>query len=406
MLERMFPRSLLTVGLCLALVAGPEPGRGQAPRAGKDKGIGKERKEDGNNRRPRIETSDGVKLRGYYYPAAGKKRDATVLLLHGLKKGETFQKDEWLDLAEALQKDGYAVLGFDCRGYGDSKDLSSPEAFWSKRYNLEGVRRTGAGGKLPEHIEASQFSSTYYQYLLNDVLAAKSFLDRRNDAGELNVSNLFVIGADESAALGLMWMGLQWRLVRDKNPPGVVGGPPNPDEPEGRDLVGAVWLGAAHTLGGQNPSPSPGTWVRDLAKDHKVPMLFVYGGDDTRAESTAHGLIRRAFPTYKPLKITDEPKDRAFQLFREWGIPKTKLTGSTLLQTKRTTSDIQNYLDAALNRRGPSDSKVREASKSQYFWTFPPPSGSPNVPTRYGLAKRAGESVPDMPPPLVLNSIR
>jgi hypothetical protein len=400
------PRVLLAGGLALACLSAPDLGRAQAPKAGKAP-PGREKEEDkGNYKRFFFESGDGVRLRGYFFPAGGKKKDACVLLLHGLKKGESFKKDEWLDLAEELQKDGYAVLGFDFRGYGDSKELTSPEGFWGKSYN-QGVRRTGAGGRLPEHIEASQFAPGYYLYLLNDILAAKAYLDRRNDAGEVNTSNLFVIGTDEAATLGLAWMASEWHLVRDKNPPGV-GGPPNPDEPEGRGLVGAVWLGLTPTLGGQTPNPSPGVWVRELGKEHKVPMLFVYGAEDAKGEQNALAMVRRAFPGYKPPKPDQKATDKTYELFRDWAIPKTKLTGSTLLQVKKTTADIKLYLAAALENRGPADSKVRDAAKSQYLWTLPPVAGVGLRQPRFYpyAAKPAGDAVPSMPPPQVLGAGR
>src|ERR1700733_2750774 len=77
---------------------------------------------------------DGVELAGTFYPKlpGGKDRDACVMLLHNFDriKGGNSHQDGWDHLAEELQKEGYAVLSFDFRGFGDSKEVSR-EKFWN-----------------------------------------------------------------------------------------------------------------------------------------------------------------------------------------------------------------------------------------------------------------------------------
>src|SRR5438874_1289007 len=75
-------------------------------------------------KRVTFKTYDGVELAGTFYPAGGTaKKDATVLLLHDFdhKSGGNSHQDRWDELAERLQQEGYSVLSFDFRGFGESK---------------------------------------------------------------------------------------------------------------------------------------------------------------------------------------------------------------------------------------------------------------------------------------------
>src|SRR5439155_10748847 len=120
---------------------------------------------------------------------------------------------------------GYAVLTFDFRGHGDSTSLANVMQFWTQPHN-KGVGVTVNPVKPPDSIDNKTFLPTYYRYLVNDVAAAKAFLDRKNDGGELNVANLVVIGAGEGATVGALWLASEFHMKRGIPPPGFVGVPP------------------------------------------------------------------------------------------------------------------------------------------------------------------------------------
>ena len=105
---------------------------------------------------------------------------------------------------------------------------------------------------LPVAIDHKDFQAAYYRYLVNDITAAKAYLDRRNDDGELNTSNTIVIGAGEGATLGALWLAQECRKKRDKNPPpmGGIARPPMLAESEGKDVACAVWLTISSKLAG------------------------------------------------------------------------------------------------------------------------------------------------------------
>ena len=88
-------------------------------------------------------TFDEVELSGSFYrsaPVGKKDKDAVVLLLHDFRhnKGGGSQEDGWRQLAGQLQKEGYAVLSFDFRGFGNSKSVSPK--FWLHQHNKAGIR--------------------------------------------------------------------------------------------------------------------------------------------------------------------------------------------------------------------------------------------------------------------------
>ena len=106
---RLVP-ALVVLAAGLLLPGGAARGQGKKP----------------NTKNVPFETSDGVRLSGTLYPNPGGKREAVVMLLHDfdLKKGGSSQQAGWTNLAAKLQSEGYAVLMFDFRGFGDSKALA------------------------------------------------------------------------------------------------------------------------------------------------------------------------------------------------------------------------------------------------------------------------------------------
>src|SRR5262249_52011401 len=94
-------------------------------------------------------------------------------------------------------------------------------------------------------IGYADFQPGYYPHLVNDIIAAKQYLDRRSDGGDCNSANLVVIGAEDGATLGALWLASECYLYRA------------PQEfplklekhPELKDVACAVWLSMSPTLG-------------------------------------------------------------------------------------------------------------------------------------------------------------
>ena len=193
-----------------------------------------------------ILTVDGVKLRGQFYPATNKCL-ATVIMLHSIGEGKSMKAPEWQSLAKSLQKNGCSVLMFDFRGHGDSTEIASPKDFWSLMPNAKYVRT-----KNKEEIDVKDFikqGAYYLPVLCNDIAAARAYLERRNDnSKDCNTSTIVVIGADTGATLGAIWMNSEWnryKIVPNANNPLR---PELAKTPEGKDIIGAVFLSISPSL--------------------------------------------------------------------------------------------------------------------------------------------------------------
>ncbi|MFM7152094.1 MAG: alpha/beta hydrolase family protein, partial [Gemmataceae bacterium] len=269
-----------------------------------------------------FKTADGVTIQGTFYPNPSGKRDAVVILLHDfdLKKGGKSQDEGWSDLALALQKDGYAVLQFDFRGFGESKEID-PDLFW-KQQSSSMVRRRSA--KVSTTIDHKDFMPRYIPYLVNDIAAAKAYLDRQNDQRNCNTSSVIVIGAGEGATLGALWMANETRRRRDKNPVNpLIPQPPILGDPESRDLASGVWLTISPRLGGVPVSGPLQKFIVEVGKENKIPQAFLFGKLDGQGDTFSRSL-------FKSIGSSQGSKKDA-RLTGIMAIPDSKLTGHKLL---------------------------------------------------------------------------
>jgi hypothetical protein len=327
-----------------------------------------------------FKTADGVTLSGNFYAAGGKKqKDAVVMLLHDFdhKNGGGSKKGGWPTLAKALQDAGYAVLSFDFRGFGDSREVNK-EVFWDTRkfpYNTPlNIRRKGA--KVPESIDHKDFTGSYYAYLVNDVAAAKAFLDRANDRKECNSSSVLIVGAGQGATLGAMWVANECYRRKDKNKNNLVVVPDLAGEPEVKDVAGCVWLTVSPQIETRSVGTQlRGTWVTAAVKTNKVPMAFYYGKNDSKGYNTSSNIVKSLKAAAKGAQV------------QERAIEGSSSIGSKLLDgpTNRT---IIKDLDAILESRGPREQKDKKSEDSAFYYVTNPKAPRPVI------NKKAGDEVP------------
>ncbi|MDA1050980.1 MAG: alpha/beta fold hydrolase [Planctomycetota bacterium] len=151
-----------------------------------------------------VMASDGVPIRCSYYAGGfvqtpGEKKDkpkiekkpgkevVPVILLHGWEG----RRRDFDELASTLQTRGHAVIVPDLRGHGDSTTYQD------------------ANGLLKE-IDRDRMRSTDMAGMLLDVEVAKKFFLEKNNAGEVNIELLCVIGADVGAIVAVNWAAFDW----------------------------------------------------------------------------------------------------------------------------------------------------------------------------------------------------
>lgn len=305
-------------------------------------------------------TVDGVTLNGNYY--AGRNGNAaTVLMLHPV--GDSSKKQGWVELAQKLQAEGFAVLTFDFRGHGSSKEVD-PAVFWNTPFN-KANNLTNSG---KESIDIKSFNPAYYTALVNDIAAAKAFLDVKNDEKECNTAKFIVIGAETGATLGALWMHQEWYRCRLKQFMGVA--KPDTGRPEGADTICGVWLSISPTLG-RSYRINLSALLAKPGKEKAVPMLFLHGNEDKDAQKLAKSL-EKSLVTYKGKDEQGQPKrDEKYRYTAAVGLG-TKLKGVGLLQKGLATDkNIADYLKEVAESRGKGRTS-RDFVNTAFVWTLPP----------------------------------
>ncbi|MSR32290.1 MAG: hypothetical protein EXR99_12365 [Gemmataceae bacterium] len=337
-------------------------------------------------------TSDGVLITGKFYSGAKGKDLPTVLCLHGFthKKGGSSTTKEWEGLALALQKEGHSVLTFDFRGHGKSTIVSGK--FWEAEINkkLPGALKTDR----PRKISYTDFTSSYYPNLVNDIAAAKCFLDARNDSLEANTSNLVVVGAGEGATLGALWMASEWRRQPCEVVEYTPGRPANffiasppttktsyltamtAQDPEGAKQLAAIWLTINPTVAGKTMGKLP-NWLKDVTMKRslrRVQTVFVSGKEDKDGDEFSYRMLKIVKPGYVREKKDKEgtkkgaktPEDT--QGFTGEYTYASKMEGDQLLPLA--TKDIVDYMAKVGKKEVLTSHKKQGLEESTYGWFF------------------------------------
>jgi pimeloyl-ACP methyl ester carboxylesterase len=288
-----------------------------------------------------FDTVDEVQLEGYFYGSEPEGKAPAVILLHDL--GGSSQQAGWIQLAKKLQDNGFAVLMFDFRGHGNSTTVDP--AFWRVPVN----NRLKNANPKKQQISYKDFGAGYLPMLVNDIAAARRFLDGKNDGRECNTSNLVLIGAQEGATLGALWLASEWR----RKPP-RKDGEGSDQTPHGQDVAAAVWLSISPTLGGpRGATVRLDNWVRPLRD--KTPMAFLFGEEDKASAALANQLVSVVLKADVPPRL----KHTAAR-----GL-KTKVAGVDLIKSSAADDKILAYLQNVLEARDGPAWYDRETKKAR-----------------------------------------
>jgi len=240
-------------------------------------------------------SADGVELQGTLYKSAKGPASPCVILLHSLFTDPN--KGDWDGLALTLAEKGFTVLRFDFRGHGKSFVVDAKK-FWSPQVmNANYMPALARKNPPPVRVDFKDFERQprYVPQLANDILAARVFLDQENDGGTVNTSSVYLIGATDTAPLGLMYMAAEWtRPSVIPQASGILTLPPqrgeafgNQSDPAGSDIAGAVWLSAS-TKTALPERALERLSVLAPSMREKNHMAFLYGdGDKSRTTGAA-----------------------------------------------------------------------------------------------------------------------
>jgi pimeloyl-ACP methyl ester carboxylesterase len=134
-----------------------------------------------------LRTADGVVLHATFYPSTQGKTAVPIILLHGWKG----DRREYADLATELPTAGHAVLVPDLRGHGESTE-----------------QRVGLSTRV---LDGSRMESAQFARMVEfDMETLKKFLKQKNNAGELNLEKLCIVGSEMGALVAMNWAVLDW----------------------------------------------------------------------------------------------------------------------------------------------------------------------------------------------------
>ena len=148
-----------------------------------------------------LKTKDGLVLHATIYPGQAakfysdaqshKKESVPVIVLHGYKK----DRHDFDELATALQSRGHWVIAPDLRGHGESTQITRPGETATDKID-------------DETLKPADVRDMFARY--GDLEAVKSYLMQKNNAEELNIDKLCVIGSDMGAVVAINWALLDW----------------------------------------------------------------------------------------------------------------------------------------------------------------------------------------------------
>jgi pimeloyl-ACP methyl ester carboxylesterase len=242
-----------------------------------------------------------VQLRLTYFPSTQRKgtdeakQVTPVLMLHDQKETRAV----FNSLAQRLSAMGggkdkgpaFAVLMADLRGHGESTKQALPT----------GASLTIDTSKLNKQVLAGM--ATF------DMEALRSFLIEKNDAGELNLNKLSIIGAGMGASVAANWALQDWAA-----PPLAIG-------KQGQDVKALVLISPRWSFNGLSfQAPMK---FRPLKQN--VAWMLMYGSQDRKVQADIERIEKQLERFHPPAAAGQPPSD-----LQVVAVP-SKLQGGTLL---------------------------------------------------------------------------
>lgn len=242
-----------------------------------------------------LTTKDGVKLGATYFPSSMGQEAVQIVMLHDYKESRavfnTLARELQNPVGEGLES--HAVLTVDLRGHGDSTSM------------------VDRGGQTRE-IDVDRLKAADYQAMvLLDMEAVRSFLVDKNDAGELNLNKLCLLGSGMGANVAISYAAYDWSV------------PQLPRIKQGQDVKALILASPKWSY--------PGLPILKALKNRdvrqRISVLLVYGAEDARSAKDAKTIYKN-LEKYHPEPPHDQRREKQ-DLF-QFPLP-TRLQGTRLL---------------------------------------------------------------------------
>jgi pimeloyl-ACP methyl ester carboxylesterase len=232
-----------------------------------------------------LETKDGVRLKATVFPGGRGKDTVPVIALHDFNGS----RQDMFPLAQYLQAThGYTVIAPDLRGHGESTTTINPN----------------------KKLDATSMPITQFPLMVTmDCETVKKFLIERNNAGDLNIDKLAMVGAGMGSTVSILFAAQDWAW------PILATGK------QGQDVKAVAMISPEFVFKNLNMQAA----MAEPGVQKSVSIYVLCGLLDSKAKSDAQRVFN-SFSTHR--KSEKDPKERS--LFFEESL-KTKLQGVKLL---------------------------------------------------------------------------
>jgi pimeloyl-ACP methyl ester carboxylesterase len=283
-----------------------------------------------------LRTGDNLQLAITYYPGVDRdgiqqgkgKKVIPIVLLHGWKQS----RNDLKDLAVGLQKlGGYAIVVPDLRGHGASTR-------W-------------IGADRDDKLDAAKMPALQFGRMVNqDMKAVKDFLWDKNNAAELNIDKLCVVGSEMGASVAVCFAAFD--ATGYGNGAVFYGSRKLGRFVKALVLISPKWSVAGLPLIQAMKEPSVQS---DIAVMILVGKKDVSGKKDSKARTEAKQLYRK-FEPWHPEPPEGEDKVGKQTLFlSEFD---TSLQGTKLLDEHK--FNVKGFIDDFVRRRLINSDAARE----------------------------------------------
>ncbi len=243
-----------------------------------------------------IETTDGVILKGTYYPTMGGKNAPVAVMLSDAGESRAVFKS----LAKRLQvppknskRKSWAVLTVDLRGQGDS----------SRRRLADRTTESLGRTKVTPELLAARVGL--------DMEAVRRFLVDENDAGRLNLNRFAIVGIGMGTSVALNATAFDWSMQQLNT------------GKQGQDIKALALITPTWKYKGLGVLDA----LRQPGVQNEVAMLLMYGEKHRQSKSDAERIAKQLENARGESKEDSEKFPSLYQAAAD-----SKLTGSALLK--------------------------------------------------------------------------